>query len=113
MAQHLTAWIAYSHRDDRLSFWRTRAGSEVDFVLYGESGLFAIEVKSGATLQPRDFSGLRAFAADYPAATPVLLYRGPRPTHERGVLCLPCEPFLHMLTPEQSFPDLLAAVRNT
>ena len=113
VAQHLMAWIAYSHRDDRLSFWRTRAGSEVDFVLYGESGLFAIKVKSGAVLQPRDFSGLRAFTADYPAATPVLLYRGPRPTRERGVLCLPCEPFLRMLTPEQSFPDLLAAVRNT
>ena len=113
VAQHLTAWIGYSRRDDRLSFWRTRAGSEVDFVLYGESGLFAIEVKSGATLQPRDFSGLRAFAADYPAATPVLLYRGPRRIHQRGVLCLPCAPFLRALTPERSFSDILAAVQDT
>ena len=112
VAQHLTAWIGYSRRDDRLSFWRTRAGSEVDFVLYGESGLFAIEVKSGATLQPRDFSGLRAFAADYPAATPVLLYRGPRRIRERGVLCLPCAPFLRALTPERSFSDILAAVQD-
>ena len=113
VAQHLRAWIAYSRRDDRLSFWRTRAGSEVDFVLYGESGLFAIEVKSSAVLQPRDFSGLRAFTADYPAATPLLLYRGPRRIRERGVLCLPCAPFLRALTPERSFADLLASVRDT
>ena len=93
VAQHLRAWIAYSNRDDTLSFWRTRAGNEVDFVLYGESGLYAIEVKSSATLHPRDFSGRRAFTEDYPVATPVLLYRGPRRLRERGVLCLPCEPF--------------------
>lgn len=113
VAQHLRAWIAYSNRDDSLSFWRTRAGSEVDFVLYGESGLFAIEVKSGAVLQPRDFRGLRAFTQDYPVATPVLLYRGPRRIRERGVLCLPCAPFLRALVPEHSFSDLLATVRDS
>ena len=112
VAQHLRAWIAYSNRDDTLSFWRTRAGNEVDFVLYGASGLFAIEVKSSATLHPRDFSGLRAFAQDYPVATPVLLYRGPRRIRERGVLCLPCEPFLRALIPERSFADILATVRT-
>ena len=112
VAQHLRAWIANANRDDSLSFWRTRAGNEVDFVLYGESGMFAIEVKSSATLHPRDFSGLRAFTQDYPVATPVLLYRGPRRIRERGVLCLPCEPFLRALTPERSFADILATVRT-
>jgi len=110
VAQHLRAWIAYANRDDTLSFWRTSAGNEVDFVLYGESGLFAIEVKSSATLHPRDFNGLRAFTQDYPVTTPVLLYRGPRRIRERGVLCLPCEPFLRALTPERSFADILATV---
>ena len=110
VAQHLRAWIAYANRTDTLSFWRTRAGNEVDFVLYGESGLFAIEVKSSTTLHPRDFSGLRAFTDDYPIATPVLLYRGPRRIQERGVLCLPCEPFLRTLTPTRSFPEVLASV---
>ena len=110
VAQHLRAWIAYANRDDTLSFWRTSAGNEVDFVLYGESGLFALEVKSSATLHPRDFNGLRAFTQDYPVTTPVLLYRGPRRIRERGVLCLPCEPFLRALTPERSFADVLATV---
>ena len=64
-------------------------------------------MKSSATLHPRDFSGLRAFTQDYPVATRVLLYRGPRRVRERGVLCLPCEPFLRSLTPERSFPDIV------
>ncbi len=109
VAQHLRAWIAYSGHDDTLFFWRTRSGSEVDFVLYGESGLFAIEVKNRGTLHPRDFRGLNAFVEDYPEATPVLLYGGPR-TFRRGVLCLPCEGFLRRLAPELS---LEAALQTT
>ena len=66
VAQHLRAWIAYTGRRDSLSFWRTRSGSEVDFVLYGESGFHALEVIRSSVVPPRDLSGLRAFAADYP-----------------------------------------------
>ncbi len=45
VAQHLRAWIAYSRFDVDLVFWRTRAGTEVDFVVYGDTGLQAFEVK--------------------------------------------------------------------
>ena len=109
VAQHLRAWIAYTRRRDSLSFWRTRSGSEVDFVLYGESGFFAFEVKRANVVHPRDLSGLRAFAADYPEATPVLLYGGRR-TQANGVLCLPCESFLRGLVPGGSLDAILAAV---
>ena len=107
VAQHLRAWIAYAGTDDTLSFWRTRGGSEVDFVLYGQSGMYAIEVKNRTTPHPRDLSGLRAFADDYPEATPLLLYRGSRRLLERNVLCLPCEPFLRSLTPRRPFAEVL------
>ena len=56
VAAHLRAWIAYSGTDDKLYFWRTRSGSEVDLIMYGESGLFAIEVKNSRTVHPRDRS---------------------------------------------------------
>ena len=46
VAQHLRAWAAYSRQDVDLFYWRTRAGTEVDFVVYGESGLQAFEVKN-------------------------------------------------------------------
>ncbi len=112
VAQHLRAWIAYTGRKDSLSFWRTRSGSDVDFVLYGESGFFALEVKRSSIVHPRDLSGLRAFAADYPEATPVLLYGGRR-TLVNGVLCLPCDGFLRALVPGRPFDDILAAVGET
>jgi uncharacterized protein len=35
-AQHLRAWIGYSKGEKTLYFWRTRAGLEVDFIVYGE-----------------------------------------------------------------------------
>ncbi len=103
VAEHLRAWIAYANTRDTLSYWRTRSGSEVDFVLYGESGFYGIEVKHGATLHPADLAGLRAFSEDYPEATPLLLYRGRRLVVERNVMCLPCDSFLRSLTPRSSF----------
>ena len=55
VAQHLRAWLAYRGGSDRLFYWRTRAGAEVDFVLYGPAQFTAIEVKHsghGAKLRP-------------------------------------------------------------
>ena len=102
VAEHLRTWIAYANTRDTLSYWRTRSGSEVDFVLYGESGLYALEVKNRSTLHPGDLNGLRAFAQDYPEATPILLYRGRR-VLERDILCLPCDSFLRSLNPQSPF----------
>ena len=113
VAQHLRAWIAYSNRDDALSFWREPTpATTLTSSCTGESRLFAIKVKSSAAIHPGDFSGLRAFTQDYPVATPVLLYQGPRRTLERAVLCLPCEPFLRALLPERSFQDILATAES-
>lgn len=57
-------------------YWRTRDQKEVDFVLYGPQGFFAVEIKRKAKLDKKDFKGLMAFAADYPQAKLYLLYGG-------------------------------------
>ena len=44
-------------------------GSEVDFVLYGESGMYAIEVKNRRAPRAVDFTGLRAFYNDHTGAS--------------------------------------------
>ena len=67
-AQHLRAWIDYSRAGAELSFWRTRAGGEVDFVLYGPDLFWALDVKHAARVRPADLRPLRRFAADYPEA---------------------------------------------
>lgn len=99
VAQHLRAWIAYGWERMGLFFWRTKAGNEVDFVLYGPQGLWAIEVKNSATVRPRDLTGLKAFHQDYPEARTILVYRGQERLLREDILCVPCEAFLAGLTP--------------
>lgn len=102
--QHLRAWIDYGRADLEVSYWRTRAGNEVDFVLYGGAGFWAIEVKNTAVLRTKDLNGLRAFREDYPEATLRMLYRGERPLEIDGIPCLPCDDFLRRLVPGQALP---------
>jgi len=99
VAQHLRAWISYANDRNQLFFWRTRAGAEVDFVIYGDDGLWAIEVKNGSKIHDADLRGLRAFRSDYPEARAILLYRGRERISRHGILGLPCEEFLKDLIP--------------
>ncbi|MFY9821713.1 MAG: AAA family ATPase [Thermoanaerobaculia bacterium] len=104
VAQHLRAWIDYSGEDYTLSFWRTKAVSEVDFVVYGQHGFWALEVKHSATIRPVDLRGLKAFRDDYPEAELWLLYRGSDALEIDGIHCLPCDTFLRGLVPGQPLP---------
>lgn len=99
VAQHLRAWIDYSHRGAHLYFWRTKSGNEVDFVVYGEEGLWAFEVQNSAVVRNRDLRGLRAFLEDYPEAEARLLYRGGERLDIRGIRCEPCGQYLAGITP--------------
>ena len=73
----------------RLHYWRTASGEEVDFVLYGERGLRAFEVKMRQNIRPDDLRGLLSFRTDFPQAKAYLLYLGNRRWHDRGVEVLP------------------------
>jgi predicted AAA+ superfamily ATPase len=101
VAQHLRAWIAYGNRDAKIYYWRTRSGGEVDFVIYGEAGFWAIEVKNTTRVRPEDLGGLKSFAADYPECEPLLLYRGRERLKIDRIQCLPVEEFLRELKPSQ------------
>ncbi len=102
ICQHLRAWIDYTQAPHELFFWRTKAGLEVDFVVFGEWGLWAIEVKNSQTIHPRDLRSLEHFKQDYPEAQCVLLYRGQERQLKKGILCMPCEEFLTQVTPNQT-----------
>ncbi len=100
VAQHLCAWIAYNSHRHQLYFWRTKSGNEVDFIVYGPDGLWAIEVKNARDVRPKDLRGLKEFSKDYPEAQRCLLYRGKDRLDIDGILCLPCEVFLRELKPQ-------------
>jgi uncharacterized protein len=104
IGQHLHVWCSYSKGKHSLHYWQTRSRTEVDFVVYGESGIYAIEVKNSRRVDSSDLTALRHFAEDYPQSQRYLLYRGEDRIKRDGVLCMPCEEFLLALRPD-SFPD--------
>jgi len=101
VAQHLRAWIAYSGDKKELFYWRTRSGVEVDFVIYGVSGITAIEVKNSAQIRSEDLRGLRSFHQDYSRSQSLFLYRGRERRKIGDVLCVPIAEFLSQLRPGQ------------
>lgn len=104
VAQHLRAWCSYSAGKHNLHYWQTRSRTEIDFVIYGESGLYAIEVKNARRIDSSDLTALKHFAEDYPQSHRYLLYRGEDRLKRDGILCMPCEEFLLALRPDR-FPD--------
>ena len=104
VAQHLRAWCDYSGGNHRLHYWQTRSKVEVDFVVYGETGFHALEVKNSVRVRPEDLRGLKKFGEDFPECRRWLLYRGRERLLIDNVLCLPCEDFLLDLKPD-SFPQ--------
>ena len=92
--QHLLAWIEYSRNRCDVYFWRTQSGREVDFIVYGESTLLAIEVKNTGKVRQKDLSGLGGFIEDYPEADALLLYRGTEQLQINGIQCIPVDVFL-------------------
>lgn len=74
-----------------LYYWRTANGQEVDFILYGESGLIAIEVKRAAKIRTKELRGLKAFARDYPQASLYLFYGGDKKMFIENITLLPIE----------------------
>lgn len=105
VAQHLKAWQAYAGVRRELFYWRTRSGVEVDFVVYGPDGLWALEVKNSAKIAPEDLRGLRAFRDEYPSGRALLLYRGKDRLMKGETLCMPCETFLRSLHPGHSLDE--------
>lgn len=101
VAQHLRAWCEYRGGGNRLHFWRSRGGVEVDFVVYGPDGFWGIEVKNTGRIGHGDLRGLREFKHDYPQAKTIFLYRGNDRLLRDETLCLPVEAFLRGLTPRR------------
>jgi len=104
VAQHLRAWVAYGDAECDLFFWRTKAGAEVDFVIYGPGAMLAIEVKASSTVHNSDVRSLRTFVEDYPQARTCLLYGGSERIKINGILCVPVTEFLRRLVPGSPLP---------
>ncbi len=99
VAQHIRAWIDYSKSTYKLYYWRTKAGTEVDFIIYGQNGFWAIEVKNTKNIQRGHLRPLKTFCEDYPECKPVFVYRGYEKLLIDNILCIPCDDFLRSIQP--------------
>ncbi|MGB0680151.1 MAG: ATP-binding protein, partial [Polyangiales bacterium] len=66
----LRAYLDYRRLDVPLTFYRTRTGQEVDFIVGNK---LAIEVKRGSHITRRDSRGLRALRDDHPTARAIIV----------------------------------------
>jgi uncharacterized protein len=89
--QELRAANDYGEHGFGIYFWRTKSELEVDFVLYGDKGLIAIEVKRTRRLDPPDLRALREFKRDYPPARCFVFYGGTARQYFDEIVAIPLQ----------------------
>ena len=87
--QSLSAINDYYDLQYKIYFWRTQAGEEVDFVLYGPHGLHAFELKRSATITSKSLKGLKTFGADYPEAQLYIIFSGKQKEYYGNITAIP------------------------
>lgn len=100
VGQHLRAWVQLQKEPHQFCYWRTRSQVEVDFIIYGPKGFWAIEVKRGSDVNFKDLKGLQTFCNEYPEAVPLCVYLGKENRRVKGIDCVPLEQFLLRLKPD-------------
>ena len=91
--QELKALNDYFDLGYTLHYWQTANKLEIDFVLYGEKGIAALEVKRTKNVQPKMLGALNAFLEDYPMAKAYLLYGGDKKLQIGKVSIIPITEF--------------------
>ncbi len=93
--QELRAWLSYTGSNERLSYWRTYTGLEVDAVI-GDARI-AIEIKSVEEVLPRHLKGLKAFVDDYPDCRSIIVSLDPINRRMGNIECLHILDFLKQM----------------
>jgi len=69
--QELIAYLGYTFSNEKLTYWRTSGGYEVDCII--GNGRIAIELKSCNEIKSRHTKGLKAFQEEYPHARLIIV----------------------------------------
>ncbi len=78
VASEIFKYIRTTDSSAKLSFYRTRSGMEIDFIIETEKGIIAIEVKNRNTVRSKDFSAIKKIAKVSSAnwIGGIVIYRG-------------------------------------
>ena len=93
--QELIAYLGYTQSTEKLTYWRTSSGYEVDAII--GDGRLAIEIKSVDEVKSRHLKGLKGFLEDFPQARVIVVSLDKYPRILNGVEIIPAMQFLKAL----------------
>lgn len=93
--QEIIAYLGYTHSEEKLTYWRTSGGYEVDAII--GDGRVAIEFKSSEEVKSRHTHGLKAFSEDYPDAKLYIVSLDKYKRKLNGIDVVPAKEFLRDL----------------
>lgn len=90
--------LSYKQSEERLFFWRTNTGAEVDLLIEKQGKIVAAcEIKSSQNVSGADLSGLRAFRDDYPKTKLFVISNVPNVYEIDSIQVLPWQEYLQSL----------------
>ena len=103
--QELIAYMHYTHQEEKISYWRTYAGTEVD-VIIGDARV-AIEIKSVEEVLPKHLKGLKAFGEEHPDCRRIIVSQDIFPRRIGDIECIPVKEFFNRLWAHEFAPSRL------
>lgn len=91
----ILAYRSYSEKDFKIAYWRTKDGTEVDFVV--DDGMIAIEVKGGRNIDSSSLRPLRVFSEEYSPEKAILVNNETTPRLIDRIELIPWREFLENL----------------
>ena len=91
ICMELRAYLSYRRKKLPLTYWRSKNGHEVDFLLGNKT---AIEVKASKKISRNDFKGLKYLKEEGVFENLILVSQDPVSTRTDNLLTLPWEKFL-------------------
>ena len=98
VVQELVAYLHYTHSEERLSYWRTYTGIEVDAII-GDARV-AIEIKSTEEVQNKHLKNLKSFAEEHPQSRLIVVSLDVFTRHIDNIECLYVMDFFQQLWSE-------------
>lgn len=95
IVQEIVAHNHYRHSEERISYWRTYTGIEVDVVI-GDARV-AIEIKSSEEILPRHLKNLKIFGEEYPESRRIIVSLDVINRTEEGIECMYVKDFFQQL----------------
>lgn len=90
----LRAYLSYKRRQEKLTFWKSQSGFEVDVIVGNK---LAIEIKSSELIQPKHLKGIKALREEGLIENYAVVSRDPNPRLVDGMNVYPWEVFLRKL----------------